>query len=679
VAKGKKMSKLKFKTVSISKKTNAVYGRGSFKGKKIWFSDFDRKSCEFYFKQAGRIDYSNVKEFRNIPFTISKNKKGNPRVILLGGNGLRKKGFQEKVSISISGKCDRIIFATAVDCSGWGNNKHGKPAATASVMYKDGSTTEFQFRIFFETAPSIYWWGTEPFRSWNSTYTEWLDPEKTEAVNFFNLSSNKIGPLFEWLFPWKNPFPAKQIKKVEIRSDGEFNFFVMGITLQKGDANPLHRTPKKKVLVTGPKGSEIDIEADRGQVFRKRRTKGAHTKQWLESRKRGMGAYNRGADNSKMHADVFTAPDENLTVTVKKGKREKRATFSSKDLDSGKRLRKGDVSIQKLNVDERYINVKIVDESGKPVSARVHFADRGGRYLAPAGHPEMPRTEWNIETGCDCVFQGTPYAYVNGDFQIRVPKGELYVEAVKGFEYKILRKRVEPKGRSLTLKLTRAMNEKKNGYYTADTHVHFLSPTSAVLESEAEDVDVTNLLASQWGDLYTNTWEYTGGLSKVSTRDNLIWVGQENRQHTLGHLSLLGLKEPVYPFCTGDPNEAELGAELENVIGDWCERTRSQGGLSVIPHFPCPICENASLIIATRPFLGATGLTRIWERVRILHSIIGRKPYVRAAPIPHQVLYSIFLLTENILAIRSRSLKQEVHLRSRHARIQCILLILLRL
>ena len=35
---------------------------------------------------------------------------------------------------------------------------------------------------------------------------------------------------------------------------------------------------------------------------------------------------------------------------------------------------------------------------------------------------------------------------------------------------------------------------------TADTHVHFLSPSTAVLEAQAEGLNLVNLLAAQWGD-----------------------------------------------------------------------------------------------------------------------------------------------------------------------------------
>ncbi|MFH1708420.1 MAG: hypothetical protein ABIF71_10975 [Planctomycetota bacterium] len=461
----------------------------------------------------------------------------------------------------------------------------------------------FPFRLFFETGTVIFRWGTEPFRAWFSRDTEWVDPAGPRDGNdTFALTTHTrnrhFGPVCEWLFPWENPHPRRPLAGVTITAVGEWNVVLFGLTLQQGAGNPLRRSPKRKLLVEGPAGSTVAVAAARGQVFRVRPTRGPRGAAWLKETVRGRGGFDRGADGRRVHADVFAAPDEQVPVTVRTGKRARKVVFPAAALDAGRPLARLGVTVRKLNTDERYLRMRILDEHGRPTAARVHFADSGGRYLAPTGHPEMPRTEWNIETGGDCVYNGTPYAYVNGDFSIRVPGGDLHVEAAKGFEYRILRRKVRPTGGTLDLRLERAFNAKREGFFTADTHVHFISPTTAVLESAAEDVDVTNILVSQWGDFFTDTWDFTGGLAKVSTRDNLVWVGQENRQHTLGHSSLLGLREPVYPFCTGDADEAELGAELECVIGEWLEKARAQGGLTVIPHFPYPVCENASLIMS---------------------------------------------------------------------------------
>jgi hypothetical protein len=78
----------------------------------------------------------------------------------------------------------------------------------------------------------------------------------------------------------------------------------------------------------------------------------------------------------------------------------------------------------------------------------------------------------------------------------------------------------------------------------------------------------------------------------------LVRVGTENRQHVLGHMSLLGYRGNVIaPMCTGGPDEAALGDPIELLLMEWAEQCRRQGGLVVLPHFPNPRCENAADLI----------------------------------------------------------------------------------
>jgi hypothetical protein len=63
----------------------------------------------------------------------------------------------------------------------------------------------------------------------------------------------------------------------------------------------------------------------------------------------------------------------------------------------------------------------------------------------------------------------------------------------------------------------------------------------------------------------------------------VTYAGQENRQHALGHLVLWGLKEPVMPWCSDGPDEAELGGALDATLSDWADRTQ---------HFPAPLARS---------------------------------------------------------------------------------------
>ena len=102
---------------------------------------------------------------------------------------------------------------------------------------------------------------------------------------------------------------------------------------------------------------------------------------------------------------------------------------------------------------------------------------------------------------------------------------------------------------------------------------------------------------AQWGHLFTSTEEFTGEPSVDHRGETIVYVGQENRQHTLGHLGLLGLKRPVMPWSSDGPDEAELGGNLETTLSRWADACHEQGGTVVLPHFPYPYCEGPALIV----------------------------------------------------------------------------------
>src|SRR5262249_41415234 len=133
-----------------------------------------------------------------------------------------------------------------------------------------------------------------------------------------------------------------------------------------------------------------------------------------------------------------------------------------------------------------------------------------------------------------------------------------------------------------------------------DSHVHFLSTPGAQLEQRGEDLRVVNLLQSQWGALFTNTEDFSGRPSVVDGGGYITYVGQENRQHRLGHTVLWGLKEPVMPWCSDGPDEAELGGALDATLSDWADRAHAQGGTVVAAHFPNPNGEPAVLVATGR-------------------------------------------------------------------------------
>ena len=109
-----------------------------------------------------------------------------------------------------------------------------------------------------------------------------------------------------------------------------------------------------------------------------------------------------------------------------------------------------------------------------------------------------------------------------------------------------------------------------------------------------------NLLQSQWGSLFTNTEDFTGATSISHDGNSIVYVGQENRQHFMGHMILWGLKQPVMPWCSDGLGEAEIGGTMEITLSEWADQAHAQGGYVINPHFPNPNGEPAALVATGR-------------------------------------------------------------------------------
>ena len=111
-------------------------------------------------------------------------------------------------------------------------------------------------------------------------------------------------------------------------------------------------------------------------------------------------------------------------------------------------------------------------------------------------------------------------------------------------------------------------------------------------------MNVVNLLASQWGRLYTNVGDISGRVGVVED-DTLVWVGTENRNHMLGHISMLGTKGlPVFPMCCGGVGEAWVGDPDYRTLTEWAEECKKKDGVVIRPHFPyCGFTEDPVLAV----------------------------------------------------------------------------------
>ncbi|MCE7986938.1 MAG: hypothetical protein DYG89_37670 [Caldilinea sp. CFX5] len=254
----------------------------------------------------------------------------------------------------------------------------------------------------------------------------------------------------------------------------------------------------------------------------------------------------------------------------------------------------------------RPVAVRAVEQtSGQPVPVRIHLHGAHGEYLPPRGNHRKVNPYWFEDNYGEFVNQYNQYAYILGECIVDLPLGDVYVEITKGYECKPVRTRITitPETETLTFALEKVLHWRERGWVTADTHVHFLSPSTALLEGQAEGVHVVNLLASQWGEMFSNVTDFDGRTT-LGAKDFggdgefLVRVGTENRMQTLGHISLLGYSgRMIHPLCTGGPSESAIGDPQEVTMAEWAQRCIDQGGLVVMPHAPNPQLERAADIV----------------------------------------------------------------------------------
>ncbi len=238
-------------------------------------------------------------------------------------------------------------------------------------------------------------------------------------------------------------------------------------------------------------------------------------------------------------------------------------------------------------------------QTGDPVYTRVHVQDESGEYWPPAGHMKNFPYGFNSSVGGDVIVDQRRFAYVEPEFTLPLAAGTYTMELAKGMEYEPAQLRFEVKAGvvpQIELGLKRWVDMKARGWYSGDTHVHFLSPQTGLLEARAEDVNVVNILASKWSESFTDVEEFTGEPSKESDPLHIVYVNEEARHPYLGHAVLLNLHRLVYPLAWGrggQSNESVIGGHDYPAMAMIAAEARQQNALVSWAHFPNPGAEIA--------------------------------------------------------------------------------------
>ncbi|MDA0747886.1 MAG: CehA/McbA family metallohydrolase, partial [bacterium] len=575
--------------------------------------------------------------FWGIPLCLGEGEPDQPSLVVVAQAGGEE--VPVSVAIEVQAVAKRVLFAHVCGPAEatWPSVEGiGEPMGTYRVVFEGGSTEEVGLRRRFEVHDLAIPWGHHPFlcrhcREFRSVPLN--DRSNSYGYVQTGVTAESSDLAGWWLYAWENPHPDLKIERIEVVAAGPTPLALGAITLCLEEGDPFHWPGREEIAISvdGDPDAPLEVEMERGVVARQDRLF-VPGEDFLSTDEAGWG---RGGQEVKEGGYVEIHGSAEGELRVRAGE-QVQAAFRWGDVLEKTEVEKGSVRVSLVSPGgKQWVHVRVEDEqTGRPVGCRVHFRSSHGAYFAPHGHQADVNTAWFEDMGGDCKVRGTPYAYIDGTCQIELPIGPVFVEVVRGFEYTPLRKRVEikPGQRDLSLKIKRALDMKGRQFYSGDTHVHFLSSQSAHLEAAGEDLNVVNLLASQWGRLFTSWEEFTGGLAPTSSNDHKIWVSQENRQHVLGHISLLGLKEMVAPMCTGGPQEDWVGGEIQALMADWAEACRKQGGLVIMPHMPLPDFENAANIVLGQA--DAAEMCWIWKGEEIGQGERGYYRWLNTGKLP---------------------------------------------
>ncbi len=572
-----------------------------------------------------------AQRFWGIPFTLGPASADRPSLLVVGANASTK-----PVTVPLTGAASYIVFAHFCDSRArttvaGQTADYPNPVVTAPgehladyvLVYGDGSERRTAIRRRFEVNQVLSRMqsgflnrphqgltplpvrGPYPADMWGRYQTGASVGPAGRPPSPREDTRARMYPAPSWsIYALESPFPERQLKALRIEPTGACAIGIGAITKFSGEHHPLRHERLESVRIDLPDSADrqkaaAGADIDLGVIARRYQVQGFDPAAWLKAPVKGRG---EAPDNPPAALALDVAGSKDATLTISGQELPVGDLYDLHEASAG--AGRDRVQATLLTPHRAWLHAKVVDAStGKPTPARVHFRSEDGRYFPPYGHRHEINDNWFEDYGADVKLGDTQYAYVDGAFQVELPVGQVYLEAMKGFEFEPLRARlqVKPGQRELEIRLNRSADLRKDGWITADTHVHFISPETARLEGQAEGLNVINLLAAQWGDLFTNVGDITGRLSGSSTDDMLVWVGSENRNHFLGHISLQGVQgSPVFPMSTSGPTEGYFGDTTVRAMSEWADECKAKGGLVVVPHFPYPHSEIIAEIVRGR-------------------------------------------------------------------------------
>ena len=559
-----------------------------------------------------------------------------------GGSGPRWIAVDGRVDVDLSGVEASYLVLLAF-CDAWRDEDGerpsgtpvgwvlpvGEPLARVRVRRSDGASVERTVRRRFEVGEGIVGWGSMAFLAVPHLVEEpvdWRGPHPRQGPGRL-ASTGHAGPLtilpgswggaqtgvsdnvptagddlMLWLHaidvrgPDGEPSRLRDVELAPLDGPGRGRLVVLAaMTAFTGSASPLRWLPRRSLRVRDARDG--DVRVDLGLIAR--RSPSPAPTERPPVRGWGMvpvdGHPKTGEGSSSDEIVELTAAVE-ATLHVGTGR------VALADVGVGApRMLEGGARVELLAPADRRVTVSVVAAEGGAVPSRVRCVAHDGRYIPPVGHRGEVNPALYEDLGRGRAARRRGLRLRAGHVcDLDVPADGGVIEVVAGMDVAPVVLDLGPEevaSGAVTVVLGEPVRLESGGWVAGDTHVHFLAPSTALLQARAEGVNVVHLLATQWGDHHTSITDL-GGDVVSDDGAHAVWVGSENRQNMLGHVGLVGARQPVLPLASGGAPEGPIGGPVTDLMADWLRRCRELGGLAVGAHFPLPMAEIAADIDA---------------------------------------------------------------------------------
>ncbi len=360
----------------------------------------------------------------------------------------------------------------------------GDPVADYVIVYADGSELRHTIRRRHEVNMFQRPWGESSFgcvahRKPAPMYplTQQPDQPYSWGQSQTRAAYNDLLPWTNWIWAWENPSPRKPLAGLRIEARNG-TIFLFGITAGHTASIPYRWETRRKAVLKLPADTAFDhrleangtlaqIQLDLGQIISADARRDYPNDAWSE------GFNNQVPEICRNEILIEYAAHPEARFHLWNGRTIPVAKIAG--------------AIAPVAPATQRVTLRVVEKgSNSPVPVKLHVHGEAGEYLAPLDRHRYPNFDWFEDYSADFVHRNLHNcAYIDGETTIDLPLGRVYVEISKGFEIRPVRRvlHVRPSTKCITIPIERALNWRERGWVTADTHVHFVSPMTGLLEA----------------------------------------------------------------------------------------------------------------------------------------------------------------------------------------------------